>query len=97
MTTVDSSAVGLAGEAYFEEKGRVPDASEPKVGNSSTGSVDPETKLAEEDAAPVRTVTGIKVRMGRVEAFGSDCSRLIVLLVVLRLHLDDCLCPSVRA
>jgi hypothetical protein len=97
MTTVDSSVVGLAGESYSEEKGRVPDDSEPQVGNGSTSSSDPETKLPEEDAAPVRTVTGIKVRTGRMETFGSDCSRLIVLLVVLRLHLCDCLCIFVRA
>ena len=97
MTTVDSSIVDLAGKASSEEKGRVPDASELQVGNSSTSSSDPETKLPEEDAAPVRTVTGVKVHNGRMETFGSDCSRLIVLLVVLRLLLCDCLCPFVRA
>ncbi|KAL9122890.1 MAG: hypothetical protein Q9187_000561 [Circinaria calcarea] len=59
MTTVNSSVVGLAGEAYLEEKERIPDASKLGVGHSSTSSSDPET-TQEEDAAPVRTVASIK-------------------------------------
>lgn len=95
MTTVDSSVVGLTGEAYAEEKGIVPDDSKPQVANS-TSSADIETK-PEENTGPVRTVTGIKVRSGRAKTFESDCSRLIVFLVVLCLHLCDCFCSFVRA
>ena len=65
MTTVESSVAGLTGEAYAEEKGIVPEDSKPQVADS-TNSADIETK-PEDNAGPVRTVTGIKVRSSRAK------------------------------